>query len=98
VSVPSEKAIDAERLRQLVESQKPAHVLAEVHVGSRALVIGQLCGVGIDTLLGALPAPVLGAGGNVRLRRASVLWPGAGPRSCGFRLDQTAALGAGTIA
>jgi hypothetical protein len=37
--------------------------------------------VGIDTAFGPLPAPVLGAAGNVRLGRASVLRAGRrGPR------------------
>jgi hypothetical protein len=37
--------------------------------------------VGVDTAFGSLPPPVLGAAGNVRLRRSSVLWAGAGVSS-----------------
>ena len=71
------------RLRQLVDSQKPAHTVASVRVGSTLAVLGQELRVGIDTRLGAPPPPVLGANaapdgsrtgaGNVRLRRDSIL-------------------------
>jgi len=70
------------RLERLVESQKPAHTLATVVVGGRGFVLGVApVAVGIDTAFGPLPAPVLGAAGNVRLGRASVLRAGRrGPR------------------
>lgn len=70
------------RLERLVESQKPAHTLATVHVGGRGFILGVApVAVGIDTAFGPLPAPVLGASGNVRLGRASVLRAGLrGPR------------------
>ncbi len=71
------------RLERLVDSQKPAHTLATVHVGGRGFILGASpVAVGIDTVFGPLPAPVLGAAGNVRLGRASVLRAGLrGPRS-----------------
>ena len=85
VLMPAGAASTAEgraRLERLVESQKPAHTLATVRVGGRGLVLGTGTAVGIDTALGPLAAPVLGAAGNVRLGRASVLWVGPrGPRS-----------------
>jgi phage tail-like protein len=70
------------RLERLVESQKPAHTLVTVHVGGRGFILGVApVAVGIDTAFGPLPAPVLGAKGNVRLGRASVLRAGLrGPR------------------
>jgi phage tail-like protein len=81
------------RLERLVASQKPAHTLATVHVGGRGFILGVTpVAVGIDTAFGPLPAPVLGAAGNVRLGRASVLRAGLrGPRS-GFTVG-TAAVG-----
>lgn len=70
------------RLERLVDSQKPAHTLATVHVGGSGFILGAApVAVGIDTAFGPLPAPVLGAAGNVRLGRASVLRSGLrGPR------------------
>jgi phage tail-like protein len=69
------------RLERLVESQKPAHTLATVHVGGRGFVLGRGVAVGVDTAFAPFPAPVLGAAGNVRLGRASVLRSGLrGPR------------------
>jgi phage tail-like protein len=80
------------RLERLVESQKPAHTLATVRVGGAGFVLGLAVAVGVDTVFGPLPAPVLGAAGNVRLGRASVLWAGPrGPRT-GF-VAGTAAVG-----
>jgi hypothetical protein len=37
--------------------------------------------VGVDTAFVALPPPVIGRGGNVRLRRRSALAPGRGARA-----------------
>jgi phage tail-like protein len=61
------------RLRRLVDSQKPAHTIATIIVGSRLLVLGRPVRVGIDTRLGAPPPPVLGASGNVRLNSDAIL-------------------------
>ncbi len=61
------------RLQQLVDSQKPAHTVASVRVGSNLPVLGHELRVGIDTRLGAPAPPVLGARGNVRLRRDAIL-------------------------
>ncbi len=69
--------LDRTRFRDLVESQKPAHTLATVQYGGDGFVVGVWSSVGIDTAFEPLPAPVLGAAGNVRLRRASVV--AAGP-------------------
>jgi phage tail-like protein len=78
------------RLERLVESQKPAHTLAAIRVGGRGFVLGPGTAVGVDTVFGPLPAPVLGAAGNVRLGRASVLWAGPrGPRT-GFTVGAAA--------
>ncbi len=61
------------RLRRLVDTQRPAHTIARVRVGSDSPLLGTELRVGIDTRLGAPPPPVLGARGNVRLRRAAIL-------------------------
>jgi phage tail-like protein len=73
--------IDLAKLKRLVDAQKPAHTVAtSVRTGAGGLVLGSDVAVGIDTVLSHLPAPVLGRGGSVRLRRASIVWPGrAGP-------------------
>lgn len=74
--------IGLERLRRLVDSQKPAHTLATVRQGGSGFVVGTWSGVGIDTAFAPLPAPVLGGGGRaaapgtVRLNRMSVLRAG----------------------
>lgn len=64
-----------QRLTGLVESQKPAHTQASLRIGNNSLVLGSFAALGVDSVLGPLPAPVLGAAGNVRLSRMSVLWP-----------------------
>ena len=69
--------LDRTRFRDLIESQKPAHTLATVQYGGDGFVVGVWSAVGIDTAFEPLPAPVLGATGNVRLRRATVV--AAGP-------------------
>jgi phage tail-like protein len=63
------------RVARLVESQKPAHTQATVRSGGAGFVLGSFSALGIDTAFAPLPAPVLGAGGSVRLGRMSVLWP-----------------------
>jgi hypothetical protein len=50
-------------------------------IGGSGFVVGHWSAVGVDTAFGSLPPPVLGAAGNVRLRRSSVLWAGAGVSS-----------------
>jgi phage tail-like protein len=61
------------RVQRLVDSQKPAHTVASVSVGSNLPVLTGAFRVGIDTRLGGPPAPVLGARGNVRLGRDAIL-------------------------
>lgn len=81
------------RLEQLVASQKPAHTVATVRFGGDGFILGERSAVGVDTIFGALPPPVLGGSGNVRLRRTSVLRPGRhGPR-CGVRVGETSVVG-----
>lgn len=85
------------RLQELVDSQKPAHTVAATRVGGMGLVLGYWSAVGVDTVFAALPAPVLGKSGNVRLRRMSILWPGPnGPRA-GFVLGRRTAVGIETV-
>jgi len=78
------------RLLRLVESQKPAHTLASVRFGGRGFVLGGDVAVGIDTAFSPLPAPVLGASGNVRLGRASVLRAGLHGSRGGFAVGVAA--------
>jgi hypothetical protein len=88
-------AASRQRLEHLVASQKPAHTVASIRVGGNGFVIGNWSAVGVDTVFGALPPPVLG--GNVRLRRMSVLWHGRrGPRT-GITPGSTAVVGVNTI-
>lgn len=72
-AIAGANATIARRLRQLVDSQKPAHVVASVRIGSPVPVLGAELRVGIDTHLGSPAPPILGARGNVRLRRDAIL-------------------------
>jgi phage tail-like protein len=88
-------AAQRQRLERLVASQKPAHTVASIRVGGDGFVIGNWSAVGVDTVFGALPPPVLGT--NIRLRRMSVLWHGPrGPRT-GITPGSTAVVGVNTI-
>jgi phage tail-like protein len=72
---PLVSPLSLQRLARLVESQKPAHTQATVRSGGGGFVLGSFSAIGIDSVLGPLPAPVLGAAGSIRLGRMSVLWP-----------------------
>lgn len=90
--------VDPERLRRLVDSQAPAHTVAELRLGGTGLVIGQQATVGVDTALVALPAPVLGGpGGTVRLGRRSVVWPGRRGRGPAIRVGDRSVVGVNTV-
>lgn len=97
VQVPASAGIDAARLERLVASQLPAHLVASVRVGARAPAVGVGSAVGIDTSLTGLARPILGRGGNVRLRRRSVVWPGAGRGDAAISIGRAAAVGIQTI-
>ena len=77
-------------------NRKPeaAHAIATIRVGGDGLVVETGTAVGFDTIFGSLPPPMLG--GNVRLRRMSVLWHGRGRRS-GVVPGRTTIVGATTI-
>ena len=91
-------ALWRERLRRLVESQKPAHTIPSLRVGGGGFVLGTWTAVGVDTAFGRLAPPVLGkASGNVRLNRMSVLWPGPHGTSSGISPNQTAIVGVKTV-
>jgi phage tail-like protein len=70
---PAPRPRDAARVQALIDSQKPAHVLASLRTGGSGFVVGANAAIGIDTGFMPLPAPVLGLGGTIRLSRASVL-------------------------
>lgn len=72
---PLVSLLSLQRLARLIESQKPAHTQATVRSGGGGFVLGSFSAIGIDSVLGPLPAPVLGAAGSIRLGRMSVLWP-----------------------
>ncbi|MFN0251511.1 MAG: phage tail protein [Kofleriaceae bacterium] len=77
-------------VERLVASQKPAHTLAHVRVGGGGFLVGIWSAVGVDTVPAAPARPILGALGNVRLRRASVVWPGRGGTRTGLRVGLSA--------
>lgn len=86
-----------DRLRRLVDAQKPAHTVATVRVGGGGFIVGAWSAVGVDSVLGSVAAPVLGASGNVRLSRMTVLWPGRDGRGSGIGVGTTARVGEGTV-
>jgi phage tail-like protein len=90
-------ALWRERLRRLIESQKPAHTIASTRVGGNGFVLGAWSAIGIDTVFGTLPPPVLGKTGNVRLNRMSVLWPGPHGVRAGIVPNRTAVVGVKTV-
>ncbi|HEX8186467.1 MAG TPA: phage tail protein, partial [Blastocatellia bacterium] len=85
------------QLERLVTSQKPAHTLATIRIGGEGFILGNTSAVGVDTIFGSLPPPVLGKRGNVRLRRASLLWHGKQGSRKGLTLGETSVLGVQTI-
>jgi phage tail-like protein len=85
-------------LEQLVISQKPAHTLATIRFGGDGFILGDRSAVGVDTVFGSLPPPVLGVAGNIRLRRMSVLRHGRRGAASGIRLGETSIVGVRTIA
>ena len=85
----SRTPVEIDRLERLIASQKPAHTVASIRVGGNGFILGTSAAVGVDTVFGALPPPVLGASGNVRLQRMSVLWHGARGRQKGTLLGET---------
>jgi phage tail-like protein len=101
---PGRGGPDLAALRRVVESQAPAHTVAEVRPGGQGLVVGIWSAVGVDTALAPLPAPVLGAGTPagagqpVTLRRHSVLWPAARGSWAGIRVGTGPAIGIHTVA
>lgn len=60
-------------VQSLVDSQKPAHTDVTVRLGGRGFVLDGTLAVGVDTAFTALPPPILGRAGNIRLSRASFL-------------------------
>lgn len=94
---PPGQAVWLQRLQRLVESQKPAHTQATVRVGGSGFVLGARSAVGVDSVLGPLPAPVLGSAGTVRLGRMSVLWPARRGGHSSFVLDDPVVVGVQTV-
>jgi phage tail-like protein len=74
------------RLEQVLATQKPAHTAATVRVGGGGFIVGVWANVGVDSVFASVPAPVIGASGNVRLSRMSVLWPRRGGTASGVRV------------
>jgi phage tail-like protein len=67
------------RLAELVAAQKPAHTVETLRRRRVGWIVGTGSGIGIDTAFTGLPKPVLGSGGNIRLRRNSILAAGSRP-------------------
>jgi len=100
VSVPGQtmkSPLAQARLRQLIDSQKPAHTIATVRTGGDGFILGAGSTVGVDTVFAPLPPPVLGRAGNIRLNRSSLVWRGKRGAQSGVRLGQTAIVGTQTI-
>ncbi|HLK05674.1 MAG TPA: phage tail protein I [Candidatus Acidoferrum sp.] len=87
-----------ERLQYLVEAQKPAHTIASIRFGGTGFLLGHWSAVGIDTAFVALPSPILGASGNIRLRRTSILWGSQQTPNTGMKLGTRSIVGIQTIA
>src|SRR5262249_52836359 len=60
----SGRPLQMSRVQSLLDSQKPAHVVASLRIGGGGFVTGTQSAIGIDTVLAAPPAPVLGRAGN----------------------------------
>lgn len=71
--VPGRSPPTLDQVRSLIESQKPAHTDVTIRLGGSGFVLGMNLAVGVDTAFTALPPPILGRGGNIRLTRTSVL-------------------------
>jgi hypothetical protein len=96
VQLPAASGVDLPRLERMVDLNLPAHVVADVRVGTNTgTAVGLAAAVGIDTRLTGLARPILGA--NLRLRRASALWPGASRGDAAISVGRTAAVGMQTI-
>ena len=96
VAVPGLDPHDGERtraVRELIAAQKPAHTAESLQMRSDAWITELGSSVGIDTAFAALPAPVLGCSGNVRLRRRSALAPGRGFRAAAMVLGRKLVVG-----
>jgi hypothetical protein len=72
-------ALPTRRLGELVAAQKPAHTVETLRRRRTGWIVGTGSGIGIDTAFTGLPKPVLGSGGNIRLRRNSILAAGSRP-------------------
>lgn len=87
VSVPQADGLNRVSLLRLIEGQKPAHTLADVHIGGEShFVLGTTVRLGIDTLL-RLPVPMALGDPALRLRRGAIL---AGRRRRGAVLGMSA--------
>ncbi|HWO25308.1 MAG TPA: phage tail protein [Kofleriaceae bacterium] len=96
VQVPSGTRPTADaisRMRRIIESQKPAHVVAAVRTEAELLRLGIDSSVGIDTYLGRPPPPYLGT--STRLRR-TVLAYGRN-RGAGIAVGTASAIGIHTV-
>jgi phage tail-like protein len=94
---PGVPVIDPVRLKALIESQKPAHTLATIRIGGEGFVVGVWSSVGVDTAFVPLPAPTLGAAGNVRLRRASLVAAGEPRGRLPLAIDVSSLVGVQTM-
>lgn len=89
---------EKQRLSTLIDAQKPAHTLAFVRVGGTGFHLGFASSVGIDSAFVPIARPVLGASGNIRLRRGSILWRGSRSAGGGTSVGQSTMVGIQTIA
>ncbi len=95
---PLNSLLTRQKVEQLIASQKPAHTVSTIHFGGEGFIIGNRSALGIDSLIAPLPKPVLGASGNIRLSRMTVLWHGPNGTPRGLRLGETSIVGMRRIA
>jgi phage tail-like protein len=96
--LPNDSKEERARLLNLINAQKPAHTVASVRVGGTGFLIGFSSAVGVDTVFTPLARPRLGATGNVRLNRNTILWHGAPAGSRGISVGRSSNVGIQTIA
>jgi phage tail-like protein len=96
--LPNDSPEERQRLMALINAQKPAHTVASIRVGGAGFLLGFTSTVGVDTLFASLAPPRLGAAGNIRLNRQSILWRGMRSTGGTTSVGQASVVGIQTIA
>ena len=77
-----------QRVQQLIDAQKPAHTVARLMDSRGSFLLGGDLSVGADTILAPFDPSVLGAGGNVRLGRGTILSGARAAQAEGLRMPR----------